>query len=491
MNRLSEETFRKLPANIAVPNYDRSALTAGIVHLGAGAFHRAHQAAYTEAAISAGDMSWGTTGVSLRSPATRDALRPQDFLYTVCVSGPEVEGFQVIGGLKSILVAPENPQVILACLCDNRVRIVSLTVTEKGYCYDPATGQLQESHPEVAHDLIKRDEPKSVLGFIVEALRRRYAARSPPFSILCCDNLPANGAMLRRLVTQFAHLRDPGLARQIERDVAFPCTMVDRIVPSTTEVDRMHVAGCLGVSDAWPVVTEPFSQWVIEDNFPSGRPRWELMGAEFVTDVAPHETLKLRLLNGSHSAIAYIGYLGGYDTVAEAMADPLIAAFIADLMDKEITPVLQVPAKADVEAYKAALLKRFRNTALKHRTWQIAMDGSQKLPLRLLATIDDRIAKGMPFDRLALVIAAWIFYVSGIDARGEPIEVKDPLAPEFRRRADAAGRDPALLAAAIVSMSTVFGHLSQNAAFLDRVTSQLALLLQHGIPTALRHTLAS
>jgi fructuronate reductase len=492
MTRLDEKMLRQLPALVRTPRYERTALPTGIVHLGIGAFHRAHQAVYTEAAIEAGDRDWGIVGVSLRSTDTRDALQPQDCLYTVGVRSGEGDKFQIVGAIRDILVAPENPQAVLDRLCAASVRIVSLTVTEKGYCHDPATGDLAGNHPDIVHDLADRESPRSVPGFLVEALARRRAIGLAPFTVVCCDNLPANGKTVHRIVTQFAACRDRDLARYIEDNVAFPSTMVDRIVPATTDEDRARVAAALGASDAWPVMTEPFSQWVIEETFPRGRPDWALSGAQFVADVEPYETMKLRLLNGSHSALAYLGYLAGHETVSAAMADPVMSAFIAELMDEEISPTLHVPADADLAGYKRALRERFRNPALKHRTWQIAMDGTQKLPQRLLGTIRHRLAAGAAFERLALVIAAWMLYVRGIGLDGRPIDVRDPLAVELRRRADAAGQDPAALVSALLALPAVFGSdLAENSRFRERVTAQVGSLLRDGVTATLRQTIAA
>ena len=328
MSRLSNETLKQLPDTIAKPGYDRAAVTVGIVHLGIGAFHRAHQAVFTDDVLSR-DPSWGICGVSLRSAETRDALAPQDGLYTLKVQDGGGEALRVIGSVVETLVAPENPQAVLARMADPATRIVSLTVTEKGYCHNPATGMLDEDHPDVRHDLQNPQTPKSAIGFIVEALAQRRAAGVAAFTLLSCDNLPSNGHVLKRAVNRFAALRDPDLAAFVA-DVAAPSTMIDRIVPATTDADRVAIAVALGVDDAWPVVTEPFRQWVVEDHFPLGRPEWEEAGAVFVPEVSAFETMKLRLLNGSHSTLAYLGFLAGAETVADAMTLPGMQPLIED-----------------------------------------------------------------------------------------------------------------------------------------------------------------
>lgn len=410
-SRLSNATVAKLPGAIAIPRYDRGAVTPGIVHLGVGAFHRAHQAAYVDACLADGEADWGIVGVSLRSPDTRDALAPQDGLYTLAVRDSAGEQLQVIGSILSLLVAPEDPGAVLAALVDPRTRIVTLTITEKAYLR-AADGSLDESHPDIVHDLANPGSPKTAHGFLTEALLRRRAAGAPPFTVLCCDNLPANGATLHRLLVEFAKLRDAregtmSLAGYVADEVAFPSSMVDRIVPATTDADRARIAGELGLEDAWPVMTEPFRQWVIEDRFPAGRPAWERFGVTMVEDVGPFEDMKLRLLNGAHSGIAYLGLLSGHATVDRAFADPAIRQFV-DALWAEAIPTLPEGAGLDTTAYTAELAERFSNTALAHRTAQIANDGSQKLPQRIIASALECLEAGTELVHLTLVVAAWI-----------------------------------------------------------------------------------
>jgi fructuronate reductase len=365
--------------------YDRSAIRPGIVHLGVGAFCRAHLAAYVDELLAI-DPSWGIIGVSLRRPDTRQALTPQDFLYTLASrSGAGMET-QVMGALLEVMDAATQRAEILAAMTSPDIRILSLTVTEKGYCHDPATGLLDARHPDIAHDLAHPDTPISVPGLIVRALARRRAAGTAPFTVLCCDNLPANGQTTARVVIGLAEILDQDLADDIRREVAFPSTMVDRIVPATTEDDRKLVVEATGAWDAWPVMTEPFTQFVIEDRFPTGRPPFERCGVEMVNDVRPFELTKLRMLNGSHSSLAYLGYLAGHEFVSEAVADSALRHFVHEFMTEEVMDTLPKTA-LDLHAYRDALIERFDNPALKHRTWQIAMDGSQKLPQRLLGTI--------------------------------------------------------------------------------------------------------
>lgn len=478
--RLSNATLSHLSKEVARPGYDRSQTMIGIVHLGIGAFHRAHQAVYTDSVLASGDNSWGILGVSLRSGDTRDALEPQDGLYTVATRSGDGDSFRVIGSISGLMVAPENPKAVLDAMTSAAVRIVSLTVTEKGYCYSPASAALDEAHPDIVHDLANPDAPKSAIGFIVEAIARRRANGIEPFTLLSCDNLPANGETLRRVVTRFAELRDSGLANYISEKIAFPSTMVDRIVPATTEADRAMTLGATGLVDAWPIMTEPFTQWVVEDRFPAGRPAWEKFGVTFVEDVDAFELMKLRLLNGSHSTLAYLGYLAGHETVSDVMNAPGFSELVKAMMDEEISPTLPPLPGFDLAAYKAQLRERFRNPALRHRTWQIAMDGSQKLPQRLLNTIRNCIETGLPFDRLALGVAAWMRYVTGVDEKGDVIEVRDPLAAELKMRA--ANKNNAVdLSNALVGMEQIFGKdLPESEEFLQKVRVQLENLVRQG-----------
>ncbi|WP_221930885.1 mannitol dehydrogenase family protein [Telmatospirillum sp. J64-1] len=481
MPRLNAALLPSLPAEVQRPLYDRDALETGIVHIGLGAFHRAHQAVYTEDALNRAFGPWGICGVSLRSPETRDALALQDGLYTVVSRGADGERLRVVGAVTECLVAPEAPDTVLERLARPAVRIVTITVTEKGYCHEPATGSLDERHPDILHDLAHPDRPRTLPGFLVEALDRRRKAGLDPFTVLSCDNLPGNGDVVRKVLHRFAEIRDPALARWIGERLACPNSMVDRIVPATTPEDRSAVSRRLGVSDAWPVVTEAFSQWVVEDHFPTGRPAWEKEGVQMVRDVRPFEMMKLRLLNASHSCIAYLGSLAGYETVARTIADPAFAGFIRKLMDQEVTPTLDLPEGFDVAAYKDALLERFANPALKHRTLQIAMDGSQKLPQRLLGTIAERLQAGAPIDRLALGVAAWMRFVTGRDEQGAPIEIRDPLAGRLSAIVAETGPEPARLVPGLLEITEVFGkNLPANPAFTGTVTQALERLYARG-----------
>ncbi|MDY0873610.1 mannitol dehydrogenase family protein [Dongia rigui] len=484
----AEGNVRRLSASgagIGLP-YDRRAVTPGIVHLGVGAFQRAHLAVYTDDTLKM-DPSWGIVGASLRRPDTRAALQPQDFLYTVAIRDGDASQMRIVGALLDVLDATTQRDALLAAMVDPRIRIITLTVTEKGYCHDPATGWLDPDHPDIRHDLANPAAPISVPGLLVRALELRRARGAAPIAILCCDNLPANGETTARVVTGFAALRDSDLARYIAVAIAFPSTMVDRIVPATTDLDRLEVSRQTGFDDAWPVVTEPFSQWVIEDRFPAGRPAWESAGAQMVADVRPFELMKLRMLNGSHSILAYLGYLSGHAHVAEAVANPQLRQLIHGFMTEEVMPTLP-PCLGDLAAYRDLLLQRFGNSALKHRTWQIAMDGSQKLPQRLLSTIRARLAAGLSAQRAILGVAAWLRYATGLDENGNVIDVRDPLAARLKTALSASAASDAL--DRVLAMHDVFGtDLPNHAGFRAEIERQYISLLQEGALATVRRLL--
>jgi fructuronate reductase len=457
MNRLNHTNLAALPADIILPSYDRSNLKAGIVHLGIGAFHRAHQAFYTEAVLNQFGGDWGIIGCSLRSASVRDQLAPQDGLYTLVERSGDGEKLQLIGAVVKNLVGPENPAELIDVMAQPNIKIVSMTVTEKGYCHDPATGNLNAMHPDIFHDLENLEQPKSAIGFLVAALNARFKSGVKSFTVLSCDNLPNNGEVLEKVVVQFAEKISKDLAVWIQANTCFPSTMIDRIVPATTDEDRRDIEARLGVRDEGVVIAEPFSQWVIEDKFSDGRPQWEKVGALLVDDVRVFEKIKLRLLNGAHSTMAYTGYLSGFDYISEVMNEPAFVNMVKLYMAREAGETLSAPASFDIESYKQQLRDRFSNKALKHRTWQIAMDGSQKLPQRLLESLRVQLAGNGHIDIICLGVAAWIRYVSGVDEKGNSIEVSDPLAAELRALCDVNAGNAEAVVRAIVSLPKVFG----------------------------------
>ena len=483
--RLSNASLDRLPGHISRPGYDRRRITPGIVHLGIGAFHRAHQAVVIDDLLAAGATDWGIIGASLRSSDTQDALAPQDCLYTVAVRSGAGTEHRIIGSVLQTEVARNNPARLIARMADPATRIVSLTITEKGYCHTPQTGELNTDHPDIVHDLAHPDAPRSAPGFMVAALAHRRAAGTAPFTVLSCDNLSANGHTVKRILTQFATLQSPELGKWIAAHVACPSTMVDRIVPETTDADSAAVSAELGMTDAWPVITEPFTQWIVEDNFVAGRPDFVRAGVQLVADVTPFEHMKLRLLNASHSALAYLGYLAGYETIAATMTDNRFAAFARGVME-DAAVTLSMPEGTDLASYSASLLKRFANPALHHRTWQIAMDGSQKLPQRLLGTMQDRLRQGLPIDTHALAVAGWMRYVTGIDEKAQPIDVRDPIAAELAEIAKVAGPFADRLAPALFDLRAVFGEFGNDPRLRSAVTRALAKVYEIGARQAVQ-----
>lgn len=488
MNRLNSKTLSQLPADVAVPSYDRQQLNAGIVHLGIGAFHRAHQAWYTEAVLNKSGGDWGIVGCSLRSPTVRQQLAPQDNLYTLVERSGDGEKLQVIGAVTDTLVGPENPPALIALMAEPGIKIISLTITEKGYCHDPATGNLNTAHPDIVHDLANLNQPKSAIGYLVAALQLRFQQGHKSFTVMSCDNLPDNGQVLEKVTLQFAERISAQLSSWISSNTRFPATMIDRIVPATTDNDRTDIEARLGLRDEGMVVAEPFSQWVIEDKFvDNDRPRWEEVGAQLVDDVRVFEKIKLRLLNGAHSTLAYTGYLSGFDYISEVMAEPAFVNMISLYMAREAGETVTAPDGFDIEFYKRQLRDRFFNKALKHRTWQIAMDGSQKLPQRLLETLREQLRGNGNIEIICLAVAAWIRYVSGVDEKGQAIDVSDPLAAKLREITDANSGNPAATVKAVVAVSQVFGaDLINEQRFIDGVTQWLSAFYEQGVLASIK-----
>jgi fructuronate reductase len=468
MRRLNQAALSQLPANVAVPSYDRQDLVPGIVHIGIGAFHRGHMATYVDR-ILAQDNGWGIIGVSLRRPDTKTALEPQDYLYTVQEKGGAGMRHSVIGSIIDIIDASTDNSALLAALAAPATRIVSLTVTEKGYCHDPATGRLSLSHPDIAHDLEHPEKARSVPGLLCKGLAERRAVGLGGFTVLSCDNVQGNGHVARDVVLAFAEQTDPELAGWIGEHVTFPSTMVDRIVPATSDEDRDLVTSSIGFFDAWPISTEPFSQWVIEDDFVAGRPPLQDAGAQFVADVAPFELMKLRMLNGAHSAIAYLGALSGHTYVAEVVGNPNFRNFLRRQSQDEVIPTLHIP-DTDLVRYGDGLLERFQNPSLHHRCLQIAADGSQKIPIRILAPIRERMADGRPVSCLTLTLAAWMAYIDRC-VRKDSQSLVDPLAKRLIEAASGAETAEELVAR-LFDITEIFGTDLRESADLKRDVAQ-------------------
>lgn len=432
--RLSDRTLAQARNGAWPAAYDRAGVEIGVAHLGPGAFHRAHQAPVFDKLL-AQDPRCGVCEIALKSDRVRRALAPQDGLYTLVEQDAEPT-VRIIGVLRQLLTAADAPELALQRLADVRTRMITLTVTEKGYCLT-AAGELDLAHPDVAADLARPTSPLSAMGWLVEGLRRRKAAGAGGLPIVSCDNLTDNGGKLGRAVATLARAQgDADLAAWIVGEVRFPATMVDSITPATDDALRERARAAIGLEDAWPIQRERFTQWVIEDRLGPSAPDLESAGAQLAADVRPFEQAKLRLLNGAHSTLAYLGLLAGFATVGEAMADPALAGFVERLMRTDIAPSLARKPALDTGAYVSSILARFRNSAIAHRLLQIAQDGSQKLPFRLVGTIADALAAGRPLDRLVVPVAAWMIFAVRRARSGEPLV--DPLASVIAAIASAA-----------------------------------------------------
>jgi fructuronate reductase len=470
--RLNAVSFPAAIPGVALPAYDRDKVSVGVVHFGPGAFHRAHQAFYFDQLL-AKDPRWGISAVSLKSPGVRDALQPQDGLYTLAQLDTETS-FRIVGSIVEVLVAPEDPPAVFARLAAPMTRMVTLTVTEKGYCLT-GDGKLDAAHPDIVHDLASPREPVSAVGYIVEGLRRRHQAGLPPYAVVACDNLADNGWRLKAAVVAFAQAIDPALAAWVEAEGRFPRTMVDSITPATDDALRTRVEAATGLTDAWPIQREAFTQWVVEDVLGDGAPDLASVGVTLTDDVRGFERAKLRLLNGVHSTIAYAGLLKGLETVFEAISDPELAKLAEDLMVQDIIPTLTAPRGLDLEAYAQAILARFRNPEIRHLLAQIAWDGSQKLPFRVLGTVADALEAGRSVDRLALPLAAWMHFVRR--RAGDGVKIVDPLADRLVETAAACTGGAAGDVAEFLKLEPVFSReLAGNAVFVAALEKAYAEL---------------
>jgi mannitol 2-dehydrogenase len=466
--------------SIPTPAYDRSTVTAGIVHFGVGGFHRAHQAMYLDRLMQAGEgLDWGICGVGVMpfDLRMRDVLAAQDGLYVLVEKDP-AGGWspRVIGSIVEYLYAPDDPEAVIEKLALSTTRIVSLTITEGGYNVHPVTGDFDADNPAIQTDLAGTAPPATTFGLVTEALVRRRARDVPPFTIMSCDNIQGNGHVAAKMFTAYARLRDPELGDWVAANVAFPNSMVDRITPVTTDEDRAQVAERFGVDDGWPVVCEPFTQWVLEDSFPRGRPALEQVGVQVVDDVEPYELMKLRLLNASHQALCYFGYLAGHRLVHEVAQDPLFASFLLAYMDTEATPTLAPVPGVDLTAYKQQLIERFSNAAVRDTVARLCAESSDRIPKWLLPVIRENLAAGRDVRYAAAVVASWARYAEGVDEQGEPIPVVDRLADSLTAIARTQRGDPL----AFVANRELFGDLVDQPAFTEPYLATLESLHTKG-----------
>ncbi|HEY3714023.1 MAG TPA: mannitol dehydrogenase family protein [Jatrophihabitantaceae bacterium] len=466
--------------DVAVPQYDRRAVSLGIVHFGVGGFHRSHQAMYLDSLMNRElAHDWGICGVGLLpgDQQMRDVLRAQDSLYTLIVKAPNgTRTARVIGSILDYLYGPDEPEEILGTLTSPDIRVVTLTLTEAGYNVHRVTGQFDPGGPDITHDLAHPDAPRTAFGFVVEALARRRASGLAPFTVVSCDNVQGNGHVARTAFSGFAELRDPELASWVRTHVAFPNSMVDRITPATTDDDRATLQGEYGIADAWPVVCEPFTQWILEDSFGDGRPPFDIVGVQLVADVEPYELMKLRLLNASHQALGYAGYLAGYRYVHEASADPAFVEFLLGYMRDEALPTLPPVPGVDLQAYIAELIERFANPEIRDTLARLCVDASERIPKFLLPVIRHQLDTGGPADRAIAVVACWARYAEGVDEQGEPIEVVDPAGDVLTTAAGRQRTDPL----AFVENRDVFGSLVDDERFTRSYRRALSCVHDHG-----------
>ena len=490
MQRLSDKTLRTVPAHIVRPLYDRSSLPTRIVHLGAGAFHRSHQSIYTDDVMQSGHSPWGTLGVSWHNPALGQVLAPQDGLYTVLVNDNGTKTARVVGSMNKVVCLADARQQVLNHLISSKTEIVSLTITEQGYCYDSRQQTLNDSLPMIHADIAEPWNARSAVGLLAWAIFERKKSGAKPFTLLSCDNLPANGKVLQRVLERYIErvqvdLNDTDLLQYFLDQYACPCTLVDRITPPATAADIFDVEEILGMHDAAPVVAEPFSQWVIQDWFSAGRPEWESAGVTMATSVDPFEEMRSRLLNAGYLAIAYLGGLAGFKTVASAMQNPEIARFISIFIDDAVV-TLNKHTRVKVGGYKQAILKRFGNTLLNQSTAQLAVNGSQKLPELILKPLQSRLSQGLPIDHHAMVVAAWIRYLMGRNELQENLEMQDPLLAPMTQAIGRAGLNTRSLVGALVNFREIFGaDLPDDPLFIRSVTLALQSLRAEGVIASL------
>lgn len=473
---ISPADLAELPADVGRPEYDRSRLTAGIAHFGVGGFHRSHQAMYLDRLLQTGDASdWAIVGIGLQpqDARMRDVMRAQDCTYTLVLKHPDGRSEpRVIGSIVEYLFAPDDPGAVVERLVDPAIRIVSLTVTEGGYNISPVTGDFDGSREGVVHDLAHPLTPRTVFGLVIEALRVRRERGVPPFTVLSCDNVAGNGEVARHAFSTFASLRDPSLGQWVHDTVAFPNSMVDRITPQTTDDDRAELASRHGIEDGWPVVAESFTQWVIEDRFPLGRPPWGKVGAQLVDDVKPYELMKLRLLNASHQAMGYFGSLMGYRWVHEAASDPLITRLLRRYWAEEAIPTLPPVPGVDLHRYTETLLERYRNPTIADTLARLCAESSDRIPTFLLPVVRAQLAVDGPVELSAAVVASWARYAEGIDEQGAPIRVVDARRDRLISAARRSHDDPT----AFVDDTELFGDLGQQEAFVTPYLRALDLL---------------
>lgn len=467
MTKLSNNTLASLPENVGRPTYDRAKATIGIVHFGVGGFHRAHQAMYLDDLMNKGEaLDWGICGVGVMpgDMRIRDALKSQDCLYSLMIKNPHGQyEASVIGSILDFKYAPDDPEAVIELMASEGVRIVSLTITEGGYNFHHVTGKFDLDNPDVVKELADSATPITVFGYVTEALRRRRERGIAPFTVSSCDNIQSNGDVAKDMFCAFAKAKDADLGAWIEANVAFPNAMVDRITPVTAPEDIAELEKRFGIVDAWPVVCEPFTQWVVEDHFPQGRPAYEKVGVQMVEDVVPYELMKLRLLNASHQALTYFGYLAGRRYAHEVAGDPLFATFLLNYMEIEATPTLSPVPGIDLDQYRHTLIERFSNPEVRDTLARLCAESSDRIPKWLLPVVRAELEAGGDISRSAAVVASWARYAEGTDEQGEPIEIVDRLKDELMEIASHNGENDL----AFIENRDVFGDLVDEPRFVS------------------------
>jgi mannitol 2-dehydrogenase len=480
ITKLNEKNLSLLEPSVAVPSYDRSKVGQSIAHIGVGGFHRAHQAVYADDLFHlSGESQWGLCGVGLlkHDARIRDVMLAQDCLYTVVERGAHGEKARIIGSIVNFLYGPGNTQEVIEKLASADRRIVSLTITEGGYYVHQGTGEFDAQHPDIQHDLAEPSEPICSFGYLLEALNRRRTRGMPPFTVMSCDNLQSNGDIIKKMLLAFAELRDPKLHNWLVENCAFPNSMVDRITPATTDEHRTLVKEEFGIDDGWPVMCEPFKQWVIEDHFPLGRPAWEQVGAQMTSDVLPYEKMKLRLLNASHQAMCYIGMLLGYEFAHEAMSDAQISKLVETMMEVDVTPLVPIVPGVDLAEYKKTLLERFANPAIRDQLSRIGTEGSARIPKFVLPSIVEQLERGGSIKSLCFTVACWFRYLNGKDDQGKEMPIIDPMSKKLCELARLGGKDPKSL----LSMREVFSEsLANSPRFVGEVRDALESFYDKG-----------
>lgn len=470
------------PRVTSFPQYDRTALQSGIVHMSVGGFHRSHQARYLDDYLQTHAEHWMIHGVGCLDVDIEliTTMAGQDNLYSLVERSGTEDQLRVIGSIKEFTHAPTQTRTVLDAIASNATRIVSLTITEKGYCYDN-DGNLDPNHPLIAAELAG-STPRSAIALLFTGLELRMQQGGEPVTVMSCDNLPGNGHVTERVLLQFAEAKNPAVAEWIRTNVSFPNGMVDRITPAPNAETVALARDAFGVEDGAALASESFLQWILEDNFINGRPALEEVGVQFVADVTPYEKMKVRLLNGSHSALSYLSYLMGYREVDAAMADPLIREFVVRYMDEDITPSVPTVPGVDLDAYKATLVDRFSNPAISDKIQRLAMDGSQKIPNAIVPPLEFQLAQGGSIRHIAFALAGWYRYLRGVDETGAPIEITDPMAQELMGRAAANPDQPAHL----LSVTEIFGStLSTNAQVIQATKDALDAIDAMGTRDAL------